>query len=124
VNRWKDSSNQQPPRPFRTASHDVFVLLNCTDEVRVRSRPGGGVDEVLELVLSGFEVVERVLEASDFLERSLVYWTSPSCSLSVVMRTLGDRAEVEIHDLSPCEGLGILERYFSRHLCFAIVSAE
>ena len=39
------------------------------------------------------------------------------------MRTLGDRAEVEIHDLSPCEGLGVLERYFSRHLFLAIASA-
>ena len=29
--------------------------------------------------------------------------------------TLGDRADVEIHDLSPCEGLRVLELYFCRH---------
>lgn len=67
---------------------DVYVLLNRTEEIRVWNRVGSGVDEVLELVLSGFEVVKRVLEASDFLR---------NCS------------DVEIHDLSPSEGLWVLE---------------
>jgi len=33
--------------------------------------------------------------------------------------TLGDRPDVEIHDLIPCEGLRVLKLYFHRHFSFA-----
>jgi len=63
---------------------DIYVLLDRTHEVGVRSRVGSGVDEVLELVLSGFEVLKRVLEASDFLDGQFYGTTLPllSCSPS------------------------------------------
>ena len=66
--------------------HDVYILLNRTHEVRVWSRVGSGVKEVLELVLSGFEVVKRVLETSDFLDGQFYGSTPPllCCSSSAV----------------------------------------
>ena len=52
--------------------HDVYVLLNGTHKFRVWGRFGRGVDEVLKLILSGLEVIKRVLEASDFLNDQLI----------------------------------------------------
>ena len=52
---------------WNCVAHDVFVVLNRTHEVWIWGRLGCSVDEILELVLSGFEMVKRVLEASDFL---------------------------------------------------------
>ena len=51
----------------KTSAHNILVLLNRTEKVWVWSGVRRGVDEVLELVLSGFEVVKGVLEACDFL---------------------------------------------------------
>ena len=53
------------PRP--SLIHDVYVLLNRTHEFWVWNGVNCGVDEVLQFILSRFEVIKRVLETSDFL---------------------------------------------------------
>jgi len=115
----------QPVTRWDCLAHDVFVLLNRTHEVWIRGRLGCGVDEILELVLSGFEVVKRVLEAGDFLNGQFygrfLLRGGPRCVGGCV--TLGYRADVEVHGLSPCEGLRVLKLYFCRHFSFAVSSA-
>ena len=59
-------------------------------------------------------MIKRVLEASDFLNGQFTDLLLPP-SAFVRLRTLGDCADVEIHDLSPREGLRVFELYFHRH---------
>lgn len=47
-------------------AHDIYVLLNGIHNVRVWNGIDTG-DEAFQFVLSGLEVIQRVLEASDFL---------------------------------------------------------
>jgi hypothetical protein len=63
-----------------------------------------------------------VLEASDFLnDQFTMDFLSPPSPLPArvysrgEVRTLGDCCDVEVCDLGPCEGLGVLELYFRRH---------
>ena len=56
-----------------------------------------------------------MLEASDFLNDRFIGLLPSTVHSAVVLRTLGDCADVEVHDLSPCEGLRVFKFYFCRH---------
>ena len=60
-------------------------------------------------------MVKGMLEAGDFLNDRFIGLLPSTVHSAVVLRTLGDCADVEVHDLSPCEGLRVFKFYFCRH---------